>query len=82
MSYAASESKGGYTPLMLAAKHGHVDVIEMLLELGVGAWQGDWHGLCALHHAALHNQCQVIHLLCSRSPDPPPRPVGFNTDTK
>jgi hypothetical protein len=53
-------SCGGITPLLLAACHGTVTIIDVLLDAGADAHAKDYQGRNALHHAAAGNQPAIV----------------------
>lgn len=53
-------SYGGISPLLLAASHGTVTIIELLLTANADAHAKDYQGRNALHHAAEANQPRAV----------------------
>ncbi|KAM8836322.1 caskin-2 isoform 2-T5 [Spinachia spinachia] len=70
MVAALLEGEGGHdimdspstTPLHLAARNGHKDIIKLLLKAGIDINRGTKAGTC-LHEAALYGKTQVVRLL-------------------
>lgn len=61
----------GYTPLIYAAREGHADVVELLLQLGADANAATKSGgACALHRAAYMGHLQVVSLLLAAGAEP------------
>ncbi|GAX78190.1 hypothetical protein CEUSTIGMA_g5632.t1 [Chlamydomonas eustigma] len=58
----------GYTPLMIAAKKGYVDIAIYLVKLGVDTFSGDrQYGLTAIHLAARGGHAQCIHAILNNA---------------
>jgi hypothetical protein len=55
-----------YTPLICAAKYGHVEVVRVLLEGGVKVEGSDAIRSTALHYAAMYGHLEVCRLLLDR----------------
>jgi ankyrin repeat protein len=55
-----------YTPLLLAAAIGRVDIVRVLLENGASVGRTNHKGWTALHVAAYHGQLEVCRLLLDR----------------
>ena len=53
----------GTTPLHLAAEHGHMEVIRILLEHKADKDKSSPHGLTPLRLAALNGHTEVVKLL-------------------
>ncbi|MEZ4425190.1 MAG: ankyrin repeat domain-containing protein [Gemmatimonadota bacterium] len=65
------DSKGGMTPLLHAARQGHLEAVEALLEGGADIdAQGAGDGTTALLMAAINGQFDVALLLLERGADP------------
>ena len=84
----AIDDVGAMTLLHLAARVGHVDVIQSLLEHGLSPDSADTEGWTALHTAAQEGQHDIIALLidhgCSIDPianNPPLTPLGAAAET-
>ena len=69
VEYVKEMNQHGYSPIHLAAANGHVNIVEMLLEVS--------HELCylrgkgvltPLHYASIKGRADIISLLLSRSP--------------
>jgi len=70
---------GGYTPLMWAVSHGHLDIVKRLLEVPDIKLDTALHmarknnrvsimnGYTALHYACIHNSVSIIQLICQDS---------------
>ncbi|CAM4184137.1 hypothetical protein BOTU111921_15795 [Bordetella tumbae] len=58
-----ARNQDGSTPLILAAKHGNVDVVKTLLTAGASPDMQDNRGLTALIYAALSGALEVIKML-------------------
>lgn len=52
----------GQTPLNLAARHGYIDVVKILLDAGAKADHADCDGWTALRAAAWGGHTQVLNL--------------------
>ena len=68
-------NRQGLTALMFAAWHGHVDVIEYLLDHGADMHVVDSFGDNALGYAEKYNEAKAADYLISRGavPAPPPQ---------
>ena len=53
----------------MAAKHGHQDLVKLLLDAGIEINARDQNGTTALMNAALQGQTQVVKLLIERGAD-------------
>lgn len=56
-------------PLMVAAHHGNIEVVELLLELGVDVNQKDIQGGCAIWSAVWMNNLPLVQLLLDHGAD-------------
>ena len=65
---ALKDSKG-YSPLMLASYHGHLDVAALLLSWGGDANDSDFGGNTLLMGAAFKGHCGIVRLLLSHGAD-------------
>ncbi|KAK1545654.1 hypothetical protein CPAR01_03156 [Colletotrichum paranaense] len=62
--YDLPEHAASQTPISLAAEHGHLDVVNVLLESGkVRSDSRDDHGRTPLSHAARHGHLDVVNVL-------------------
>ena len=53
----------GWTPLIIASGHGHLDVVRLLLEHGANWDKGDNGGYTSLHYAAFYGRLDIAKLL-------------------
>jgi hypothetical protein len=63
----------GATPLILAARRGHIPVMKLLFSFGASPNESDAHGMTALHHTARGGKLAAARLLVSEweaVPDP------------
>src|SRR5205814_974566 len=68
LSIDINELNHGKTALHVAASHGHVELVEMLLQAHPGPrWDLDNHGFSALHLAIRKNQEEVVQELAKTS---------------
>lgn len=58
----------GATPLMLAARDGHTEVVERLLADGCSLTIKDKNGFRALDHARIRKQSDIVKLLTVAGP--------------
>jgi ankyrin repeat protein len=63
------EAKGGMTPLLYAARDGHVDVARLLVAAGADVELPDANGIRPLLTAALNNQLEVARFLVDARAD-------------
>ncbi len=65
IEYGASvnEKSNGLTPLMLAARYNHVEIIKLLLENGANLALEDERGFTALKYAELSNAKEAFAIL-------------------
>ena len=61
------------TPLVAAARNGHLDEVIRMLETGVSVDHQDEYGITSLHMASLHNHPEVVRYLLEH---------GAKTDVK
>ena len=73
-----SASPDGLTALMMAAGRGHTDIVLLLLDHGATLNTEDRHGLSALHHAALNEKIDTVHLLFDLGAEPQLNKVVYN----
>ncbi|CAJ0647545.1 14962_t:CDS:2 [Entrophospora sp. SA101] len=59
-------NKQGQTALIFASKHGHLEIIDFLLEYGADINQTDYEGNTALHYAAAWDKSSVVTMLIER----------------
>lgn len=57
---------GGFTSLHLAARRGHHDIANHLLDQGADINATNWLGECALHEAVKYGGTPIIQLLLER----------------
>src|SRR6266403_1367462 len=57
------------TPLQLASRHGHVEVVCCLLKLGVDVAAQDKFGSIPLHYASNDGQVEIVRILIDRGAD-------------
>jgi len=61
---------GEVTPLLLCAKHGHVEIAKLLIENRVNInKRADFDGTTCLHHAAANNQYEMAEFLITQGVD-------------
>lgn len=60
---------GGTTALMIAAKNGHYDIVEVLLNAGASVNNVNAFGHHALFHAVINNHPNIVRLLLERGSD-------------
>ena len=53
----------GSTALIVAAREGHKEVVQLLIEAGANREAQDRHGRTALYHARERNKHEVVRLL-------------------
>lgn len=52
-----------YTPLMMAARYKHYDMIKLLLNAGANIYLPDQDGLTVVHHAAINKDYKLLKIL-------------------
>ncbi|KAK0419717.1 hypothetical protein QR680_014286 [Steinernema hermaphroditum] len=62
----ADRTSEGLTPLMVAAKHGHVGLVDLLINKGASMNASDLKGRTALMHAVLNHHISTSSLLLER----------------
>jgi ankyrin repeat protein len=67
------------TALMLAAKGGYPEIVEMLLDSGADIDSGDIESYTALSYACKYNQANVVNLLLERNADISKRDISGHT---
>lgn len=61
-------NRHGDTPLLVAARHGHVTILKLLAdECEVSLSQSNVDGKTALHEAACSEQMKAVEFLCRRN---------------
>jgi ankyrin repeat protein len=63
-------NKGGMTALHMACMHGHLEVVQILLDRGANVHVRDNNGSFPLHVAAAFNHADVCRLLLEYGADP------------
>jgi ankyrin repeat protein len=83
----SAQNEQGLTPLHLAARRGHSEVVELLLDRGAELEQTDDRGFTALLYAASSRSLDLVRLLVDRGADvgvvaamPPVREVDGRTN--
>lgn len=66
----AKNKHTGATPMMLAAKHGHIEAVAFCLDHMAELDIIDISGRTALHHAAKSSRIEVVELLLTRGANP------------
>lgn len=69
------------TPLMMASKVGHLEVLRLLLEKGADASLTDGRGLQAIHHVANDGNASVLDVFAEFDIDLDTRATGQTTET-
>jgi hypothetical protein len=62
-------AKFGWTPMMFAARHGHSEIVKLLLARGANVAAADHHRSTALHRAAHQNSVKTIEALVHAGAD-------------
>ena len=75
---ALREAEDASPPLVWAARHGRVEVMEVLLELGAGLEERDVYDTALIAAAGYSQPGAVVHLLRAGA-DPRARGGGYNT---
>jgi len=70
---------GGTTPLIVAARYGHKDIVQILLENGANIDHQDNYGQTALMYAANFGLKDVVQLLLDRGANRTLKTNGGNT---
>lgn len=60
----------GYSPLMLAAYHGHFEAVQLFLSLGADIHSRDNHGNSILMAATFRGHLPIVRLLLEHGADP------------
>ena len=63
-------SSRSWTPLIMAARRGHKDIVQLLFESGADINQTDISGLSPLHHAASKGEIDTVQLLINLGAEP------------
>jgi len=58
------------TPLIVAARHGHDDLVRMLIEKGANVDVADSNGLTALHYACVYGKKETVSALLAADANP------------
>ncbi len=58
------------TPFLCAARHGHLEVVKLLLDAGVKTTERDHIGYAAIHYAAAAGDVELLALLLAHGIDP------------
>ncbi|MNR23243.1 Ankyrin repeats (3 copies) [compost metagenome] len=84
-AYIDAESPNGTTPLMMAARGGHIDTVKLLLDEGADLRLKNQQSMTAIDFAEQYNQKEIADGLKSRwqklygaVPAPAPKPVPYN----
>jgi ankyrin repeat protein len=56
----------GKTPLHIASKHGHTEIVRYLIEYGVSLNEKDNIGCTVLHYASYYNYVEIIEVLIKK----------------
>ncbi|EAY17848.1 hypothetical protein TVAG_010720 [Trichomonas vaginalis G3] len=64
-----SKNNDGSSPLIIAAKHGYVEIVKLLLSHGAFINETDNEGKTALYLALRHNSIDIVKLLISHGAD-------------
>lgn len=59
----------GYTPLMLSAKHGYINIFKKLIAMGVDPRETGFHKRTAFHIAAENGQLEIVKEVAKRPAD-------------
>jgi ankyrin repeat protein len=65
-----SRDKKGYSPLMLAAYHGHSEAVKLLLSLSADIHSRDHHGNSILMAATFNGHIDIVEILLQHGADP------------
>lgn len=65
----------GYTPLIVAARQGHIDIVQILLERGADVEATDNYGSTALYWAKKNQREEIVQLLLEAGARDEPVPL-------
>lgn len=67
IEFQTHESNGCLTPLMIASKYGHLELVQYLLTSGADPNQMDFHGRTALTHATMNGNSEISQALYAKN---------------
>ncbi len=65
----AQAQPNGVNPLLMAAQHGHAEIVHLLLNAGANVNQAQQNGVNPLHIAVQHNNVEAVRLLINAGAD-------------